>query len=169
MVQSSSMRARRARPRGILVGLTALLIAGVAGCGVLNPSLVGTTILSSTESLDNPEGTIVIVVMNTTSSLAAARFEITKRNGGTVDLTVPVLPFDGDPANEGDRAMVVQDCDITSIQLVDVLASLSTGGIQQFGQDLAPLTMGDRLSCGKVVALTITGTEPNLLVTLQVF
>jgi hypothetical protein len=119
--------------------------------------------------LDNPEGTIAIVVLNSTSSQAAARFQITKRNGGTVDLTVPVLPFDGDPADEGDRAMVVQDCDVTTIELVDVLAALSTGGVQQFGQDLAPLNMGEQLTCGKVIAVTITGSEPNLLVNLQVF
>jgi len=156
-------------PWQVLSALAGLALTALSGCGVLNPALVGSTVLDSTSALDAPEGTILIAVTNRTSSTAAARFEITKRNGGTVDLIIPVQPFDSDPANESDRMIVTQDCDVTSIRLLDVLASLPTGGVQQFASDLSPLEMGERLNCGKVVLLTIEGVAPNLLVNLGVF
>lgn len=154
---------------GVVSAVAGMALLVTAGCGVLNPALVGTIGFDSTPALDSPEGTILIVVTNSTPSTAAARFEITKRNGGTVDLILPVQPFTGNPADESDRIIAVQDCDITSIQLLDVLASLPAGGVQQFASDLAPLNMGERIHCGNVILLSLEGEAPNLLVNLGVF
>jgi len=139
-----------------------------AGCGVLNPALTGTVLPNSVSTLEAPQGSILIAVFNQTTSIAAVRFEITKKNGGTVDLVIPVQPADGNAANEADRGLAIQDCDVQSIRLVEVLASVP-GGVQQFGTGLAPLEDGLRLSCGKVVAVFIAGTAPNLLASLDVF
>ena len=153
----------------LLAFYSALVMCFACGCGVLNPSLIGSATGDAISSLDNPEGTIIIVVMNSSLSTAAASFTITKSDGGVVDLVVPVLPADGNPADDGDVAMVVQDCDVQSIQLNTVLASLPTGDVQQFASDLAPLVKGERLSCGKVVSVMIVGVSPNLLVNLAVY
>jgi len=140
----------------------------VAGCDVLNPALVGTVSASSVGSLSAPEGTILIAVLNYSSSLAAAHIEVVKEDGGVVDLIIPVLAADSDPANEGDHAVAVQDCDVASIQLLEVIAALTTGGVQQLASDQPPLLVGEHFSCGKVIVVTITGTSPNLLVELAV-
>ncbi|HSW44954.1 MAG TPA: hypothetical protein VLM89_05240 [Phycisphaerae bacterium] len=155
-------------PRLWGVALIHLLTAMMAGCGVLNPSLVGTVAGSSAGTLEPPQGTILISVFNTTTSIAAARFEITKKNGGVLNLVIPVQPADNNPANEADHGTVIQDCDVQSIRLAEVLASVP-GGVQQFGTGLAPLEDGLQLSCGKSVVVTIVGTPPNLLATLNMY
>ena len=94
--------------------------------------------------------------------------EVLKDDGGIIDLVIPVQAADSDPTNEGDHATVVQDCDVASIQLLEVSASLPTGGVQQLASDRPPLLNGVQFSCGKVVVITITGTSPNLLVEIAV-
>lgn len=152
----------------VFTGVVLLTAGAWAGCGVLNPSLVGTVTPSSIIEMEAPQGTILIAVFNATSSIAAVRFEVTKKSGGTVDLVIPVQPADNNPANEADRGIAIQDCDVQSIRLVQVLASVP-GGVQQFGTGLAPLEDGLQLSCGKVVVVTIVGQAPNLIATLDVF
>jgi len=140
----------------------------IAGCDVLNPALVGTASASSVASLSAPEGTILIAVLNSSSALAAATVQVVKEDGGVVDLIIPVQAADGNPANETDHAIAVQDCDVASIQLLEVIAALPGGGIQQLGSDQPPLLNGVHFSCSKVIVITITGTPPNLLVEIAV-
>lgn len=140
----------------------------VAGCDVLNPALVGTFSASSVASLSAPEGTILIAVLNSSSALAAAHIEVIKEDGGVVDLIIPVQASDGNPADETDHATVVQDCDVASIELLEVIAALPTGGVQQLGSDQPPLLNSVHFSCGKVIVITIAGTPPNLLVEIAV-
>jgi hypothetical protein len=150
------------------VGLLCLLAVIPLGCGVLNPSLTGTVLPNGVSTLPNQQGTILIAVFNTTTSIAAARLEVTKSNGGVVEVVVPVQPRSDNPANQTDQGVVVQDCDVQSIRLVEVLASVP-GGVMQFGTGLAPLDYPTRLSCGKLVVVTIAGSAPNLLASLDVF
>jgi hypothetical protein len=155
---------------GLWAAFPILALGILPGCDVLNPALFGTVTSSSIPSLSAPEGTILVAVLNTTSAIAAARVRVTKNNGGTVDLVLPVQQADNDPANEADRALAVQDCDVASIQLIEVLAAPSTGGaVQQFGSDLPLLIGGVHINCGKVVVISILGTPPNLLVNMQVY
>ena len=162
---------RLAAPKAVGVWLAVIILPAmgfVAGCDVLNPALVGTVSASSVGSLSAPEGTILIAVLNSSSALAAAHIEVVKEDGGVVDLIIPVQAADSNPANEGDHAIVAQDCDIASIQLLEVIAALATGGVQQLASDQPPLLDGVHFSCGKVIVITITGTSPNLLVEIAV-
>ena len=148
---------------------TALGLALVAGCGVLNPSLVGTVTSSAAPGIDEPTGTILIAVVNASPASAAAEVQVTKKDGGILSLVIPVQPADSDPANESDHTTMAQDCDVASIQLIKVLAFSSTGGYQEAASNYLPLTDGVELSCGKVVVITISGNTPNILATVQVF
>jgi len=162
---------RRLSAPKALGGWFAILLPAMgffAGCDVLNPALMGTVSASSVGALSAPEGTILIAVLNSSSAIAAVRVEVVKEDGGVVDLVIPVQPADGDPANESDHAIVVQDCDVASIQLLEVIAALPTGGVQQLASDQPPLLNDVQFSCGKVVVIMITGTPPNLLVEIAV-
>ena len=152
----------------VAVFLVFLLAVVPGGCGVLNPSLAGTVLPNGTGTLYPQEGTILIAVFNTTTSIGAARVEVTKKTGGVVDLVIPVQPVNNNPVNPSDFGVAVQDCDVQSIRLVEVLASVP-GGVMTFGTGLAPLDDGTRLNCGKLVVVTIVGSAPNLLATLEVF
>ena len=161
---------RLAAPKapGLWLAIILPAIGFVAGCDVLNPALMGTVSPSSVRALSAPEGTILIAVLNSSSALAAVRVEVVKKDGGIIDLVIPVQAADSDPTNEADHVTVVQDCDVASIQLREVIAGLPTGGIQQLASDRPPLLNGEQFSCGKIVVITITGTPPNLLVEIAV-
>lgn len=163
------------RPRSIRAWLMMIVAAmgWIAGCDVLNPALVGTVNASSVTSLSDPEGTILIAVLNNSSSLAAATVRVIKDTGyfedpGYIDLIIPVQAADGNAANEADHAVAVQDCDVYSIQLMEIIAALPTGGTQTLGSDQPALLNGVHFTCGKVIVITITGTAPNLLVEIAV-
>lgn len=159
--------ARRAVAGVLLAGIGLLL---APGCGAINPELLGTVLPNSTVGMTAPTGTIVIAVLNRSPAIAAAQVQVTKNDGGVVNLTIPVQPFDSSTANPADRAFAVQDCDVHSIRLVQVLAALPTGGtVQQFASALPPLVDGVGLSCGKLVSITIVGTPPNLQAAVEVY
>ncbi|MBP7934607.1 MAG: hypothetical protein KA354_08180 [Phycisphaerae bacterium] len=159
--------ARRAVVGVVLAGIGLLL---APGCGIINPDLLGTVLPNSTIGIPAPEGTIVIAVLNRSPAIVAAQVQVTKIDGGVVDLTIPVQPFDSSTANPADRAFAVQDCDVYSIRLVQILAGLPTGGaVQQFASSLPPLVDGVELSCGKLVTITVVGTPPNLQAAVEVY
>jgi len=139
------------------------------GCDVLNPSLVGTIGNSSIAGLTAPAGTMLITVLNTTTSPAAVRLRVTKDSGGSLDLSVPVAAADNNAEDPSDNATVVQDCDVYSIELLSVAAALPNGEIQQLATDRPPLRKGLELSCGKLVVITLTGVAPNLFVQMAVY
>lgn len=145
-----------------LVGacLAVVGLCAVAGCGMLNPSLFATTGLNPVRSLDTPEGSLVILVMNRTNVTVAARVTVTKQNGGQIELTIPAGPFGS--GTTPDHAAVVQDCDVETIDLIGITAE----GDIEIPSFSAPLRDGLELSCGKVVAIFVAalGAEPIVTV-----
>jgi hypothetical protein len=155
------MNLRRLRTPVVLVTLAALATGtGCGGGGIFNPSLFVTVGGSPLRALDQPDGSIIILVMNLTDATAAARIRVTKENGGVLVLTVPVAAFES--GVEPDHVAVVQDCDIASIQLLGVTSEDGVD-IPSFSP---PIRKGFELSCGKVVAITILGifVEPVITV-----
>ena len=149
------------------LALAALGLGSVAGCGMLNPSLLVTLGGTPVRSLDSPDGSLIILVMNRTTQVAAARVLVTKQNGGEVELTLPVEPFNA--GTDLDHRMAVQDCDVESLQLIQVTATTATGVIE-IPSDAPPITTGDGgvELCGKVIAITISGTAPAVFVDLRI-
>lgn len=150
------MPCRRQYQRGTTVlgiGLLALL---AGGCGILNPDLLSSFGGNSVVGLDRPNGAILILVMNLTSSAAVVRIEVTKRDGGTLELSVPLEPFG--PGTELDHMTLVQECDVESIQFLGGSIESDTGGDPiEIPAELPPVTYGSQLFCGKVVTITIPG------------
>ncbi len=139
--------------------LAGLGLAGVAGC---NPSLAMTLGLDPVALLDPPDGTLLIMVMNTADTAAVATVAVNKTNGGQLELKIPALPFS--TAHDLDHVTVIQDCDVTSIQLLGV----TVAGVGEIASDRPPLAMGVSLSCGDVVVIWITQAQ-NYFANLSVF
>ena len=158
---------------GLVAVLLVFLLAVVpGGCGVLNPSLAGTVLPNGVGTLEPPQGTILIALLNTSNTGAAVTLNITKQNGEVLVLLIPLLPADGNPGIDTDRAIVVQDCDVAAIQatkitIQDVLTGLPLN--IDLTVQFSPVRDGVDLSCGKVVVLTVLGQTPDIQATVQVF
>lgn len=143
--------------------LTAVLTIGSLGCGI-NPALIGGFTGNSTNNLQPPTGSIVIVAMNRTPAPALVRLVANKQYGGQIAINLST--FGAGDVNNRDYMAVVQDCDIQSIEFIDIIVQSQTATIP-FA--FAPLVAGETLSCGKVVAITLEGTAPNIVPTVVVF
>ena len=158
------MTNRRLRAAVALLALAAPGLGAVAGCDVLNPSLVAGVGVNPIAAMDVPDGSILIVVMNDSDSVAVAHLTIEKTNGWVVHLAIPVLPFDAN--SDEDFAMVVQDCDIASIQY---RGSFITALRNFIDEDNSPLVGGRVVNCGNVIAIWITQSGLNYYSNLSVF
>jgi len=156
---------RRSAPL-FLTGLAALGLAGTVGCGMVNPSLLGGLGVSPIQALDPAQGSLVIAVLNRSDAVAQAKVVVTKANGGELELNLTTQPFS--PGTELDHVVAVQDCDVESVELLEIIYA-GPGGASTIASDAAPLLSGFNLSCGDVVVITITGTSPNVLVNLAVW
>ena len=147
-----------------VMALGACVLATVSGCGILNPSLVGTLAGSSVASLPLPSGSIVILAMNQTDQPAIVSVQIAKHNEASKVWNLGLAAF-GD-AFGWDHGALVQECDVESIQLLSVTTSFEGGEPIELPSDSPPLLVGVNLSCGNVVAITITGVgaQPSVVI-----
>jgi hypothetical protein len=137
-----------------VVATLAMLLTG--GCGIINDNLLASFGGNAVNALPKPNGAIVILVMNLTSSAAVIRIQVTTQDGGTIDLSVPLDAFSA--ATELDHAMIVQECYVQSIVFNGGSIQSDTGGDPiEIPADLPPLTFGLNLFCGSLVAITIPG------------
>jgi hypothetical protein len=147
---------RRQRLRATTAVFSAVLVLLAGGCGILNPNLFSSFGGDSVRGLTRPNGAIVILVMNQTSSSAAVLIRVTKMNGGAVELSVPLDPFG--PETELDHAQLVQECYVESIEFVSGSIQSDTGGDPiDIPAELPPVVYGLNLFCGSVVVITIVG------------
>ncbi len=147
---------RRQHLRAATAVFTTVLVLLTGGCGVLNPNLFSSFGNSSVGGVTRPNGAIVILVMNQTSSAAVVLIRVTKMNGGAVELSVPLDPFG--PETELDHAQIVQECYVESIEFVSGSIQSDTGGDPiDIPAELPPIVYGLNFFCGSVVVVTITG------------
>lgn len=148
-----------------LVALAALALIPATGClDMLNPSLVSGFGFSPTTALEPPKGTILILLMNTSDTVAVATVDVYKENGGQVVLKMVARPFS--LVSERDHQAVIQDCDVSSIQLRTVTIGPDPNNI---AGTLSPLVMGRNLYCGNVVAIWIVQSGAAYFANLGVF
>lgn len=167
---------------GWMLVAISLIVPLSQGCGqILNDNLFSSFGGNAVTGLPRPNGAIIILVMNQTTSAAVVRVQVNKTpyvadddttddgttGGGTTDddtttspnsleLSIPLDPYG--PATELDHAMIVQECDVTSIQFLGGSIQSDTGGDPvEIPADLPPITYGSQLYCGDVVAITIVG------------
>jgi hypothetical protein len=154
------MTSRFAGSRLLGSGVVAASLLVVLGCGVANPALVGTLGSNTAAAVTGIESNIAIMVMNLTPVTTQASIRVNKRNGGVVDLNIPVQPFD--------HTAVVQNCDVVSVEFVEASYAGPAGAVA-IPTTVSPLVVGLNLNCGGVVAITIAGTPPGVFVTVQGF
>ncbi len=136
--------------------VSASILVGL-GCGVVNPNLLGGNAAVQTPGLN---GSIVILVINQTTVDAQANVTVTRTNGGSLDLNIPVLA--------GSHQAVTQDCEVNTIQ-VSQASYAGTNGAVVIPSSVSPVQVGSTLQCGGVVAVTITGAPPNVFLNVPSF
>ncbi|MBN1489698.1 MAG: hypothetical protein JXA69_07255 [Phycisphaerae bacterium] len=161
------MRDRSIRTPGVLAAVVAVGLGMLTGCvGSLNPALVNSLGGNTASAIDNPEGSLLIVVMNRTDAAALTVLDIQKDGGGTVPLSLLTRP--NTVLNDLDHVIVHQDCDVARIDFREIEVVTSAGSIPvPFA--LPPLIAGTSIFCGEVVAITIDGAAPNVFATVAVY
>jgi hypothetical protein len=133
------------------------------GCGVVNPGILGAVGSNTGGTVSDPSttsGNVVIMLMNQTNATAQANVRVTKVNGGTLDLNMA--------AAANDFAAVTQSCEVQTIQVVQASFAGPTGAVN-VPAAVSPFTMGTTMQCGSVIAITLTGTPPSILIGVQGF
>lgn len=163
------MRDGGLRRWAMLVVLAGLV--GVSGCGggVLNPALVASLGGNTASAMDNPQGTIVILLVNRTLSTVQAYVLVTKDNGAAREWPLQVKAFQPGTPNSGWLGFA-QECDVASIDVVSFRFSIPGGGdAGDRTADLGTLVVGQSLNCGDVILIRAEGTAPNIIFTVEVF
>ncbi len=147
--------------RTLGVGVLGVLLSFLGGCHSLNPSFINTLGGSPIESLENPPGTVVIVLINRTAFPAALQVQVFEAAGfvGTTELRAPGNDF----------FVSGRDCEISTITFVSMTV---TTGAEGDGEDApgptTPLVGGFNFRCGNVVSVTVSGTTGNFAVSVQI-
>lgn len=162
-VGSSTVLCRRWGGRCTAGLAIAGLVLGLgSGCGILNPDLLGTLGANSAVAGDVPEGHVVLLITNSTTSTVEATVLITKSNGATAELSFGTGPV---PEDDGYTALV-QPCDVTSIdvQSFGYATPNTTGGPVEIPSNLGTLVRNESFHCGSVIQIQAAGTPPTFTV-----
>ena len=147
--------------RALWVAAFGVLLSFFGGCQSLNPSFINTFGGSPIESLENPPGTVVIVLINRTAFPAELQLQVFEAAGfvGTTELNAPGNDF----------FVSGSDCEISTITFVSMTVTTGTeGGGENVPVPATPLTGGLNFRCGDVVSVTVSGTTGNFAVTVQI-
>ncbi len=145
---------RRSQPPWLRNLATAFVVLWslVLGC---NPELINALGGNTTTSTDTPDGYIMILLMNGSTTSIQAVVDITKENGSTKQWTLTTGPLG--------VYMFAQDCEVAAVQF-DSFGYTSTGGTIVTPANLGVLTAGQSINCGQVIAVNATGTPPTFSV-----
>lgn len=140
----------------LLIGLGS---AVMIGCGVLNPSLIGSVGGNTATTVKAPSGYNVFIIQNVSATPVRVRTEVTKTNGGVVPLNISLTAFQ--------RVMRTQECDIQSVAITEAVAG--TDESIDITNNTGTLQGTTDLPCGSVVLIQVTGPIPPLTLQAQVF
>ena len=147
--------------RALRVAALGVLLSFFGGCQSLNPSFINTIGGSPIESLENPPGAVVIVLINRTAFPAELQVQVFEAAGfvGTTELNAPGNDF----------FVSGNDCEISGITFVSMTV---TTGAEGDGEDApvptTPLVGGFNFFCGNVVSVTVSGTTGNFAVKVEI-
>ena len=145
---------RRLQPPLLRTIATLFVSVWALGLGC-NPSLITAVGGNPVNSVNTPDGYIMVLLINRTTASINAELQVSNTAGATFSGTYTVGPefaFN-----------IAYDCNLTSIQFVTFGYS-TTGGVVTNPSNLGPINAGQGLDCGKVVAVTATGSPPTFSV-----
>ncbi len=157
---------RKSHRSAALGGLLACVL-GFGGCDAINPRLIGTLGGNTTETLQDAEGYIGIVLMNTTSVIAQVTMAVYKQNGSYHPLYATMMPYES--KSKDDHIMGVFECDVESIRLTSLTYASDAGEAVEIQFNYGSFVYGESLYCGDVVYITVTGTPPNITASIGVY
>ncbi|UCD27416.1 MAG: hypothetical protein JSV03_09825 [Planctomycetota bacterium] len=141
--------------QSIMLALAGLGLALNAGCGVLNPALVGLAGGNPIAGLESPEGYVAVLLMNNSAASVEIQLDVTREGGILKDWSLTTGP--------ADYYVMTLDCDIETISFV-TFSYTDVGGTVDIPTNLGSLVMGDSLECGRIIVIQATGTPPTFSV-----
>jgi len=150
------------RTSALILAMAGLGLSINSGCGILNPSLINPDLVGAVSvgdavnTIDEPEGYVAILLMNTSPFTIEAQLTVTKENGASKPWSLT--------AAAADFYVLTQDCDVASVAFVNFNYVDPIAGTILIPANLGNLTMGQGLECGGVIAITATGTPPTFTV-----
>ncbi len=149
---------RHASSRALGVASLGLLLSFFGGCQSLNPSFVNTIGGNPINTLVDPPGTVVIVLINRTAFPAELQVQIFEADGFVVTTVLN--------AGGNDFFVFGSDCEISGITFVSM--TVNTGAEEGAPVPTTPLVGGFNFRCGNVVSVTVSGTTGNFAVGVQI-
>jgi len=157
---------RSNRPAALGVVLTCGL-GLLCGCDAINPRLIGTLGGNTTETMQDAEGYIGIVLMNTTTVVSQVNMTLTNKNGSFYDFYGVMLPYDS--KSKTDHMVAVLECDLESVQLTSLIYDSGQGEAVEVQFDYGPFVNGQNMFCGDVIYITVAGSPPNITASIGVY
>ena len=135
-----------------------------AGCGGLNPSFLTTLGINPINSLNNQPGSILVLFINRTAFVAQTQVRMFEESGFQSVLQLRAA------SNEYFVSGI--DCEITSIVIESATVRVTAAGGATSDVDVTvpstPLVGGVNYVCGRILVITIAGTENNFQVDTRI-
>jgi hypothetical protein len=135
-----------------------------AGCGGLNPSFLTTLGVNPINSLDNQPGSILVLFINRTAFVAETQVRMFEESGFQSLLQLR--------AASNEYFVTGIDCEITSIVIESATVHVTAAGGATSDVDVAvpgtALLGGVNYVCGRILVITLSGTENNFQVDTRI-
>ncbi|UCG31725.1 MAG: hypothetical protein JSU68_08650 [Phycisphaerales bacterium] len=136
----------------------------LAGCGGLNPSFLATLGVNPINSLDNQPGSILVLFINRTAFVAQTQVRMFEESGFQ---SVTQLR-----AASNEYFVTGTDCEVTTMVVESATVRVTAAGGATTDVDVTvpatPLVGGVNYVCGRILVVTVSGTENNFRVDTRI-
>jgi phosphoribosylformimino-5-aminoimidazole carboxamide ribonucleotide (ProFAR) isomerase len=136
----------------------------LAGCGGLNPSFLTTLGVNPINSLDDSPGSILVLFINRTAFVAETQVRMFEESGFQ---SVTQLR-----AASNEYFVTGIDCEVTSMVVESATVRVTAAGGATSDVDVTvpetPLFGGVNYVCGRILVITVSGTENNFQVDTRI-
>lgn len=131
-------------------GLMCTLLA-LAGCGAINPDLIGTVGGNTAAQINPIDGHVVFLIINNSTASIAVNVETVQKDGVGFERTITMGGENYFP--------VFYTCEIESFNIISYGYFGPDGFVEQ-PSNLGTLINGESFYCGEVVTVIADGTPP---------
>ncbi len=143
---------------GGLLSMLPLMMGG--GCDAINPALVASLGGNPASQLPDPDGYILVAFSNLTAGNVIVETNITYENGSEDTINNLI--------RAGRFLVYAENCELASFQVANATVS-ALGEATDIPTNLGVIDLNQDYFCGSVIAVTISGTAPNIDLTLEVY
>jgi hypothetical protein len=127
----------------------------LAGCGAVNPDLLGTVGGNPAAQINPIDGHVAFLIINNSSTPIAVNVDVVQKNGYVASWTLTM--------GEEDYFPVIYTCQLVSFN-VSSYGYFGLDGFVEESSNLGTLYNGQSFFCGEVVTVIAEGTPPRFSV-----